>query len=191
MSRSPFLALFRINKKFELVFVNIHFQSRKSNESIKNEAQALAVLAQAMKNTIGKIEVKNFAFVFILNVEEQNHIVIFGSFYMKPTTSEFEPLINCHYSSVIEQNTDIHSNNLQGTDCIDNIWLSTEAKTIYTSRIDCHLNQSPTHLSSLDQSGVIRDNLSSLWIPSGWSWGGLVSNHCPIWIELDFSRYAL
>ncbi|CAF1469809.1 unnamed protein product, partial [Adineta steineri] len=36
-------------------------------------------------------------------------------------------------------------------------------------------------------SGVIRDNLTSLWIPSGWTWGGLVSDHCPIWTEFDLS----
>ena len=60
MSRSPFLALFCIYKRFELVFVNTHFQSRNQNEPTKNEARALAVLAQAMKNTIGKIEEKNF-----------------------------------------------------------------------------------------------------------------------------------
>jgi exonuclease III len=39
----------------------------------------------------------------------------------------------------------------------------------------------------LGNSGVIRDNLTSLWIPAGWTWGGLVSDHCPIWIEFDLS----
>ena len=42
-------------------------------------------------------------------------------------------------------------------------------------------------LRLLDKSGVIRDNLSSMWIPAGWSWGGLVSDHCPIWLEFDLT----
>lgn len=36
-------------------------------------------------------------------------------------------------------------------------------------------------------AGVIRDGLSSIWIPTGWTWGGLVSDHCPIWIEFDLA----
>ena len=83
----------------------------------------------------------------LLNLAEQNHIIIFGSFNMKPTASEFEPLIDCHYSPIIEQNTDIHSKNLQGSDCIDNIWLSIQAKTLNTSRIVPPLNHSETHLT--------------------------------------------
>jgi len=31
---------------------------------------------------------------------------------------------------------------------------------------------------------VIREGLSSPWIPDGWSWGGMASDCCPVWIEL-------
>lgn len=31
--------------------------------------------------------------------------------------------------------------------------------------------------------GVVREGLTSPWIPDGWSWGGVVSDHCPIWAE--------
>lgn len=30
-------------------------------------------------------------------------------------------------------------------------------------------------------SDVIREGLTSPWIPKGWSWGGVVSDHCPVW----------
>ena len=30
---------------------------------------------------------------------------------------------------------------------------------------------------------MIRQGLTSPWIPDGWSWGGVVSDHCPIWVE--------
>ena len=33
-------------------------------------------------------------------------------------------------------------------------------------------------------SDVIRDGLTSPWIPNGWGWGGVVSEHCPLWLEL-------
>lgn len=33
-------------------------------------------------------------------------------------------------------------------------------------------------------SGVIKQGLTHLAIPNGWSWGGLVSPYCPVWIEL-------
>ena len=31
--------------------------------------------------------------------------------------------------------------------------------------------------------GVVREGLSSPWIPNGWKWGGVVSDHCPIFAE--------
>jgi len=44
-----------------------------------------------------------------------------------------------------------------------------------------------THLLALisftGNHGVIRNGLTSPWIPDGWSWGGVVSSHCPIWVE--------
>jgi hypothetical protein len=31
---------------------------------------------------------------------------------------------------------------------------------------------------------VIREGLTSPWIPDGWGWGGVVSTQCAIWAEL-------
>jgi len=33
------------------------------------------------------------------------------------------------------------------------------------------------------QWGVVRQGLSHLAIPNGWTWGGMVSGHCPVWAE--------
>ncbi|XP_075214152.1 endonuclease/exonuclease/phosphatase family domain-containing protein 1-like [Lycorma delicatula] len=33
-------------------------------------------------------------------------------------------------------------------------------------------------------SGVVRQGLTHLGIPRGWSWGGPASEHCPVWCEL-------
>lgn len=32
--------------------------------------------------------------------------------------------------------------------------------------------------------GIVKQGLTHLAIPNGWSWGGLASPHCPLWIEL-------
>ncbi|CAF1162963.1 unnamed protein product [Adineta ricciae] len=155
--RSPCIAVFGIYNKIELVLVNMHLKAKKSdedkNEQTKYEAKALSVLARAMKDTI-----------------KQKHKIILGSFNIIPTASDFEALIECNYSSVIAENTDISLKMLQGTSCVDNIWLSIEAKALYTG-----------------SSGVIRDSLTSPWIPTGWTLGGLVSDHCPLWAEFSLS----
>ncbi|CAF2073252.1 unnamed protein product [Rotaria magnacalcarata] len=151
----PFIAIFRLFNKYDLVFVNIHLKAKGSDESgcKKDEARSLSVLAQAMKNTI-----------------EQKRVIIVGHFDNVPTASEFEALVKCNYSYVIQQNTDISLQTPQGSICLDNIWLSEEANVFDTGH-----------------SGVIRNNLTSVWIPAGWTWGGLVSDHCPIWMDLNLS----
>ena len=39
-----------------------------------------------------------------------------------------------------------------------------------------------------DTREVVRDGLTSPWIPDGWGWGGVVSPHCPIYVELNIPR---
>lgn len=36
---------------------------------------------------------------------------------------------------------------------------------------------------SAGNSGVVREGLTNPLIPNGWSWGGVVSDHCPVWVE--------
>jgi hypothetical protein len=33
--------------------------------------------------------------------------------------------------------------------------------------------------------GVVRDGLTHILIPNGWTWNGLASSFCPIWLELQ------
>ncbi len=65
-TRSPYITIFRIYNKFELVFVNIHLKVRRLDEDedqrTKDDAKSLSVLAQAMKDTISKIEKLNWIF---------------------------------------------------------------------------------------------------------------------------------
>lgn len=74
-------------------------------------------------------------FCYILNFFlEQKYKVIFGNFNIIPTASDFHALIQCNYSSIITENTDISLKTPQGTACVDNIWLSTEAKALSTGK---------------------------------------------------------
>jgi len=40
------------------------------------------------------------------------------------------------------------------------------------------------------QLGTIREGLTHLLIPNGWSWNGPASIHCPIWVELKTDEEA-
>ena len=119
---------------------------------------------------------------------EQKHVVIFGDFNIAPTASEFDALIRRHYSYVIRENTNISLKTPLGSTITDNMWLSAQVKALATGRSHHSLLDCTSIVSLLDRSGVIRDKLTSMWIPAGWTWGGLVSDHCPIWMEFDLSN---
>lgn len=39
-------------------------------------------------------------------------------------------------------------------------------------------------------SGVVRQGLTHMAIPRGWSWGGPASEHCPVWCEVYVRKMA-
>ena len=96
---------------------------------------------------------------------EQKAVVLLGDFNHSATSPVFLPLLHHDYSPVLQENT----NESPSSICMDNIWLSASARAVS------------------GQAGVVRDHLSSVWIPSGWSWGGSVSEHCPVWADLKLS----
>ncbi len=189
-TRSPFINIFRIHDQYEFVFVNIHLKARRldenENERTKDEAMSLSILAEAMNDTVGKFKIRMYKFILVIFCEEQKHIIIFGDFNLAPTAFEFDALVQRNYSYVIQENTNISLKTPQGSTCVDNIWLSAEAKVLSTGK-NSILIFNIFFLFYLENSGVIRDNLTSMWIPAGWTWGGLVSDHCPIWIEFNLS----
>lgn len=81
-------------------------------------------------------------------------------------------LINLTFVHVIPLSTNTssmsinphHSLTLRYT---DNIFLSKSANSIYTG-----------------VGSVVRQGLTHMAIPRGWSWGGPASEHCPVWCEL-------
>lgn len=73
-----------------------------------------------------------------------------------------------HATVMIDQFTDISHNNPNGSKCSENIWLNRQTQSLFNGH-----------------SMVIRDGLSSPWIPNGWQWGGLVSSRCPVLVDLE------
>ncbi|CAF0960917.1 unnamed protein product [Adineta ricciae] len=157
-TRLPFIVIFRIYDKYEFVFVNVHLKARRLDENENERTKDEALSLSILAEAMN-------------DTIEQKHTIIFGDFNIAPTASEFAALVQRNYSYVIQENTNISLKTPQGSTCVDNIWLSTEVKALST-----------------DKSGVIRENLTSMWIPAGWTWGGLVSDHCPIWTEFDLAQ---
>ncbi|XP_005988009.1 endonuclease/exonuclease/phosphatase family domain-containing protein 1 isoform X2 [Latimeria chalumnae] len=102
-------------------------------------------------------------------LEADKQVMVMGHFGLEPDAAEFNLLKFCGFRACIPGTicTDISSKNEGGETSHQNIWYSQQTQSLYTGRQD-----------------VIRKGLSSPWIPDGWSWGGIVSNHCPIWLEL-------
>ncbi|XP_072135208.1 endonuclease/exonuclease/phosphatase family domain-containing protein 1-like [Mobula birostris] len=102
------------------------------------------------------------------HITEQKQLIILGHFGLQPDATEFNLLrdLNFHHCVANDTFTNISSKNKNGDVSQDNIWWNHLAQTAYTGRW-----------------GVIRQGLSSPWIPDGWKWGGIVSEHCPVWIE--------
>ncbi|XP_067853516.1 endonuclease/exonuclease/phosphatase family domain-containing protein 1-like [Heptranchias perlo] len=102
------------------------------------------------------------------HLADQKQLIILGHFGLQPDAIEFNILRENHFQHCVPSNTftNISSRNENGEVSQDNIWWNQQARVAYTGRW-----------------GVIREGLSSPWIPDGWKWGGIVSQHCPVWIE--------
>ena len=106
----------------------------------------------------------------ILQQAQQKHpVFIVGGFGKSADGEEFDALRNKGYSAVVPTAvpTDISTKMMKGSQSKDNIWMNQEAFQTYTSNYH-----------------VVRSGLANPWIPDGWSWGGVVSTHCPVWAEI-------
>eukprot|EP00062_Callorhinchus_milii_P019972 gi/632975106/ref/XP_007904041.1/ PREDICTED: endonuclease/exonuclease/phosphatase family domain-containing protein 1-like [Callorhinchus milii] len=104
-----------------------------------------------------------------LHLKDNKHLVILGHFGLQPDAREFDVLRENHFHHCIPEDifTNISTKAEVGGASQDNIWWNEQAQGTHTGR-----------------SGVIRQGLSSPWIPDGWKWGGVVSEHCPVWTEI-------
>uniref|UniRef100_A0A4W3J012 Endonuclease/exonuclease/phosphatase family domain-containing protein 1 n=1 Tax=Callorhinchus milii TaxID=7868 RepID=A0A4W3J012_CALMI len=107
--------------------------------------------------------------MFLSCLSDNKHLVILGHFGLQPDAREFDVLRENHFHHCIPEDifTNISTKAEVGGASQDNIWWNEQAQGTHTGR-----------------SGVIRQGLSSPWIPDGWKWGGVVSEHCPVWTEI-------
>ncbi|ELT98666.1 hypothetical protein CAPTEDRAFT_166968 [Capitella teleta] len=115
---------------------------------------------------------KRYCLIYIVSnmfiLAGRKDVIFLGSFNADSTHEGFESWLNEGYQAALvpDKYTNISTKNPEGTQCLDNIWIGSALQSYYTGSCD-----------------VIRDALTSPWIPDEWGWGGVVSSHCPVWAE--------
>lgn len=143
--------------QFDFVLVSVHLKAtgfhNEDLDKLKVEIERLPQLVGALEN----------------HVKGERDIIITGDFNMESSSEDFHSLSEKGYHHVIppDVNTNISVKNLSGSSQYDNMWLASWThRTMYTG-----------------QWGAVRDGLTHKLIPDGWSWGGTVSDHIPIYAE--------
>lgn len=180
-TRKPYLGYFKANN-LDFVVVSLHikavsFSGRKSelndtlveaedndNGDNKSENPVLTEKSDGENSQLGPL-------VTVLKEKliNERDIVLLGDFNMHPDNKAFDVLRETSYTNIVPADTftNISAKNNQGTSCYDNIWLNPHTRSVYTGNW-----------------GVVREGMSHLAIPRGWLWGGMVSNHCPVYCDL-------
>ncbi|XP_069763676.1 endonuclease/exonuclease/phosphatase family domain-containing protein 1 [Narcine bancroftii] len=98
----------------------------------------------------------------------EKDVIILGDFSLSPDANDFDHLRKEKFLHCVPANTftNISTKNPQGSKSTDNIWISRALKKTYSGHW-C----------------VVREGLTNPWIPDCWSWGGVASDHCPLWAE--------
>nr|KAG5707203.1 hypothetical protein BaRGS_017887 [Batillaria attramentaria] len=156
-ARMPYLGFFRVNGQLDCVVVSLHLK-------------ATGLMGEDLDRT--KAEVATMSDVLEClrhHVKGEEDVILAGDFNLTPNNKEFDNLRARGYLNCIDSNTptNISLKNQEGSKTYDNIWISRQTQKVWTGN-----------------SGVVREGLSSPWIPNGWQWGGIVSDHCPIFTEL-------
>ncbi|XP_043575130.1 endonuclease/exonuclease/phosphatase family domain-containing protein 1 isoform X2 [Chiloscyllium plagiosum] len=103
----------------------------------------------------------------------EKDIVILGDFNLSPDVNDFDLLRKERFFHCVPANTytNISTKNPQGSKSTDNIWISRSLKKTYSGHW-----------------AVVREGLTNPWIPDCWSWGGVASDHCPLWAEFYIDK---
>ncbi|XP_039858589.1 endonuclease/exonuclease/phosphatase family domain-containing protein 1 [Simochromis diagramma] len=142
---------------FELTVVNVHMQAPASPEQSggKNQNSDEAKCQRLPPSIQGTLK-------------GEKDLLVLGNFGCSPQSSELDTLRKEKFCALIPstQFTNITTCSPQGTRCVDNIWVSRSLQKIYSGH--CM---------------VVREGLTNPWIPDNWSWGGVASDHCPVFAE--------
>lgn len=182
-TRKPYLGYFKANN-LDFVVVSLHIKPVSLNGK-KNELNDTLVEVEDNDNSNGKDKGENQVLrestdrkisqlgPLVTALKEklinEREIILLGDFGMHPDNKAFDVLRETSYTNIVPADTftNISAKNNQGTNCYDNIWLNPHTRSVYTGNW-----------------GVVREGMSHLAIPRGWLWGGMVSNHCPVYCDL-------
>lgn len=155
-TRKPFIGTFQI-QKFDCIIASVHLKATGLNNEDLGRLQA---------------EIDNVPAIYG-SIEQQypgeKDIMILGDFNLDPAKEDFDILRKKKYRNCIPAGvyTNISNSNLKGSQCYDHLWITENTSKVFTGN-----------------SGVVREGLRSAFIPKGWSFGGVVSDHCPVWAEI-------
>lgn len=182
-TRKPYLGYFKANN-LDFVVVSLHIKPVSLNGK-KNELNDTLVEVEDNDNSNDKDKGENQVLrestdrkisqlgPLVTALKEklinEREIILLGDFGMHPDNKAFDVLRETSYTNIVPADTftNISAKNNQGTNCYDNIWLNPHTRSVYTGNW-----------------GVVREGMSHLAIPRGWLWGGMVSNHCPVYCDL-------
>uniref|UniRef100_A0A4W3GR52 Endonuclease/exonuclease/phosphatase domain-containing protein n=1 Tax=Callorhinchus milii TaxID=7868 RepID=A0A4W3GR52_CALMI len=160
----PYLARFKIGT-IEVMLVNIHMKA------------AVALGENTVKPHPEGQKTSLFTDVLQDTLKGGKDIIILGDFSLSPDSCDIDLLRKEKFVHCVPANTftNISTKNPQGSKSTDNIWISRSLKKMYSG-----------------QWAVVREGLTNPWIPDNWSWGGVASDHCPVWaefyVEKDLNR---
>ncbi|CAH1779507.1 unnamed protein product [Owenia fusiformis] len=155
-SRSPYLTYIKAGS-LDFIAVSVHLKAT----GLQNQDLSM------LKEEIGSID--DVVVALQERLPGEKDLVILGDFNLPADAADFNVLRNEGYSSAIQASdyTNISRSNPDGSRNYDNIWSSYQMRSMHTGH-----------------SGTIRHGLSHPLIPDNWTWGGLVSDHVPVWTEL-------
>ncbi|XP_035828807.1 endonuclease/exonuclease/phosphatase family domain-containing protein 1 [Aplysia californica] len=152
--RMPYMGIFKINNNFDCVVTNVHLKATGLDDRDRHRTEKEVGTVTDLIDVI-KAEIRG-----------EKDVIIVGDFNLEPDTEAFSTLKSEDYTPCIpaDTHTNISNSNVSGSKNYDNLWINKDTRKVYTG-----------------VSGVVRDGLSSHWIPNGWTWGGVVSDHCPVY----------
>ncbi|XP_071784894.1 endonuclease/exonuclease/phosphatase family domain-containing protein 1-like [Asterias amurensis] len=154
-SRQPFLGYFKA-KKLDFVLVSVHLKFPGLNNGTKDKLEEEICQLGLLTDALSA------------QLPDEKDVLIMGDFNSGPSAPDFKALTSAGYSNAIPDDvfTNISNKNPEGSHCYDNAWFSKNLSKAHTGEVR-----------------VIREGLTHPLIPDDWSWGGVVSDHCPLWAE--------
>nr|XP_045617996.1 endonuclease/exonuclease/phosphatase family domain-containing protein 1-like [Procambarus clarkii]XP_045617997.1 endonuclease/exonuclease/phosphatase family domain-containing protein 1-like [Procambarus clarkii] len=177
-TRKPYLGYFKCYD-FDFVVVSLHIKTIKITKNkmyeendVNGEAEKDNIDSSNNGESRTNSEVSQLAPLITALKEKlmnEKDVILLGDFSMHPNDTAFDVLREASYSNIVPGDTFtiINAKSDLGSFCCDNIWLNPHTRTAYTGTW-----------------GVVRQGMSHLAIPCGWGWGGVVSDHCPIYCDL-------